>query len=229
MEGIGTRLSRTGGGSRRGVIAALLLAAALVGIGLGFGLGFARGRRAPSTVETLSRNGLDGQATWAAGARAAPAITTLRDQTGRTFSLASLRGHVVAIVFFDSYCRQECPLEGRALAAAERALPAASRPVLVAVSVDPLDTLKSVRAAAHSWGLGGVAAWHWLMGTRPELAPVWKAYHIYVGPRIDGDIAHTEALYLVDRRGDERAAYLYPFATRFVTHDLRVLASAGRT
>src|ERR1017187_5985126 len=115
MEGSGTRLSRGTGGSRRGVIAALLLGAALVGIGLGYRLDLALAPRAPSTVETLSRNGLDGQATWAPGARAAPAITTLRDQTGRLFSLASLRGRVVAIVFFDSYCHQECPLEGHAL------------------------------------------------------------------------------------------------------------------
>ena len=38
--------------------------------------------------------------------------------------------------------------------------------------------------------------------------------------RVDGDISHTEALYLIDRRGDERSGYLYPFVPRFVTLDL---------
>ena len=58
------------------------------------------------------------------------------------------------------------------------------------------------------------------MGTRAQLASVWKAYHIYVGRSVDGDIPHTEALILIDRRGDERSGYLYPLRARFVTHDL---------
>jgi cytochrome oxidase Cu insertion factor (SCO1/SenC/PrrC family) len=199
--------------------------AVLLGVGLGFGLHqLLSTSSSPATIVT-SRHGLDGQATWAEGVRAAPPITTLRDQSGRPFSLASLHGKTVAIVFFDSHCKQECPLEGHALAAAERALPAAQRPVLVAVSVNPADTPASVRAAVRSWGLSGVAPWYWLMGGRGRLGPVWRDYHIYVAPRpINGDIAHTEAVFLVDRRGFERSDYLFPFAPRFVTHDLRVLA-----
>jgi protein SCO1/2 len=177
----------------------------------------------PATVS--QRFGLDGEATWAAGARPAPAITGLHDQTGRVFSLASLRGRTIAMTFFDSHCTQECPLEGRALAAAERSLPATERPVLVAVSVNPTqDTAVSDGAAAKAWGLSEVSSWHWLMGTPSELRRVWNEYHISVGKPVDGDIPHTEALYLIDSHGDERSGYLYPFATRFVTHDLNVLA-----
>ena len=129
------------------------------------------------------------------------------------------------MTFFDSHCTQECPLEGRALAAAERSLPAAERPVLVAVSVNPAqDTPASDAAAAKAWGLSAVAPWHWLMGTPAELRRVWNEYHIYVGKSVGGDIPHTEALYLIDTHGDERSGYLYPFATRFVTHDLTALA-----
>ena len=76
-------------------------------------------RRSPPSPS--APHGLYGQATWAAGAHAAPPITTLRDQSGQRFSLGSLHGHTVALVFFDSHCHQECPLEGRELAAAERA------------------------------------------------------------------------------------------------------------
>src|SRR5205085_8349433 len=155
-----------------------------------------------------------------------PAIDTLVDQTGRRFSLSALRGRSVALVFFDSRCNQQCPLEGRQLAAAESSLPAAQRPVLVAVSVNPLDTPTSARKAARSWGLARVAPWHWLMGTRAQLAPVWHEYNIYVGEAKDGDIPHTEALILIDRRGDERSGYLYPFGQRFVTHDLAALGRA---
>jgi cytochrome oxidase Cu insertion factor (SCO1/SenC/PrrC family) len=174
------------------------------------------------------RNGMLGPASWAAGVRPAPQITGLSDQSGHPFSLASLHGHTVAIAFFDSHCHAECPLEGRALAAAERALPRAERPVLVAVSVNPLDTRASVAAAVRAWGLAGLSRWYWLMGDRRVLKRVWAAYHIYVGPKVNGDIAHTEALILVDKRGYERSAYLWPFMPGFVRHDLRRLA-AGRS
>jgi cytochrome oxidase Cu insertion factor (SCO1/SenC/PrrC family) len=215
---------------RAGWIATALAAAALLGVGIGVAVRLSRdsSTSAPAASTPL-RNGLHGQATWAAGALPAPPISTLVDQAGRRFSLASLHGRTVTIAFFDSYCTQACPLEGRALAVAERSLPVAERPVLVVVSVNPRDTPASTRRAIHKWGLAGVAGWHWLRGTHALLARVWKAYHIFVAPPANGDIAHTEALYLIDRRGDERSAYLYPFAPRFVTGDLATLSRSGRS
>ena len=204
-------------------IALGVCAAVAVGVGIGAGLHRLQGDHGLLTVPRAA-TGLHGQATWAAGVKPAPAIATLRDQSGRVFSLGSLHGRTVAMAFFDSYCKQACPLEGRALAAAEQSLPAAQRPVLVVVSVNPRDTPASTRAPAREWGLAGVAQWHWLRGSHAELARVWRAYHIFVAPPRDGDISHTEALYLIDRRGDERSGYLYPFVPRFVTLDLRTLA-----
>ena len=185
------------------------------------------GSRATTGLIAAKRpaTGLHGQATWAAGVRPAPAISALRDQSGRVFSLGSLHGRTIAMAFFDSHCNQACPLEGRAIAASERSLPRSQRPVLVVVSVNPRDTPASTRAAVRKWGLAGVAPWRWLRGSRAELARVWRDYHIFVAPPRDGDISHTEALYLIDRRGDERSGYLYPFAARFVTLDLRTLAT----
>ena len=202
--------------------AAVLAVAGVIGAGAGAAGHFMLGGSHSDSIVT-ERFGMDGQAAWAAGTRVAPAIDTLPDQTGRMFSLASLRGHPVALAFFDSHCNQECPLEGRELAAAESSLPAAERPILVAVSVNPLDTPASAAKAAREWNLAKVAPWHWLMGTRARLARVWRAYNIYVGKSQDGDIPHTEALILIDRRGYERSAYLYPFNQPFVTHDLGVL------
>jgi len=201
------------------------LLALTVGGGLGLALHLLLKRSTPPAAATVvMRHGLYGDATWAADSTPAPAVT-LRDQSGSRFALSSLRGHTVAIAFFDSRCHQECPLEGRQLAAAELELPPAQRPELVVVSVNPKDTVSSVGRAMREWGLAGVARWHWLMGTRRQLAKVWAAYHIAVSPPVDGDINHTEALYLLDRRGYERAGYLWPFASRFATYDMRVLAS----
>ena len=207
----------------------VLAVAALVGAGGGAAAHALLARAAaPSDNIVTERFGMEGPAAWASGTRAAPAIDTLPDQTGRPFTLASLRGHPVALVFFDSHCNQECPLEGRELASAESSLPAAERPTLVVVSVNPLDTPASARKAARAWGLAQVAPWHWLMGTSATLAPIWHEYHIYVDQAKDGDIPHTEALLLIDRRGYERSGYVYPFGQRFVTHDLRVLGREGR-
>jgi len=203
--------------------AAVLVAATVGGVAIGLTLRLLLAGHPSAAAQPV----LHGQATWPAGARPAPAIQLLRDQSGHAFSLAALRGHTVAMTFFDSHCNQACPLEGRALAAAERALPAAQRPVLVVVSVNPLDSAASVRRAVSRWGLGHAARWYWLMGTHAELARTWLAYHIFVAPT-KADITHTEALYLIDRRGDERSGYLYPFAPRFVSADLRLLAAGVR-
>jgi protein SCO1 len=211
---------RRGGGP---VARALLLAGAL-GIAIGVGLALVH---APASSPAAAP-ALHGEATWAPGARPAPAIAGLRDQNGRAFSLAALRGHTVVIAFLDSHCSAACPLEGRALAAAEQTLPAAQRPVLVAVSVNPLDTAASARAAARRWGLAGQAPWHWVTGSRRTLARVWAAYRILVQIPARGDIVHTEALYLLDRHGDERSGYLYPFLPQFVRSDLALL-SRGRS
>jgi cytochrome oxidase Cu insertion factor (SCO1/SenC/PrrC family) len=209
---------------RPALMAALLLVAVVVGVGVGFGVHRLTAGTAATPANVTSRFGVHGEAAWAAGTKPAPMINTLRDQTGHLFSLAALRGRSVAIVFFDSHCQQECPLEGRELAAAEQSLPAAGRPVLVAVSVNPLDTPASAARAAKAWGLASVAPWHWLLGTRRQLAHVWAEYGIYVSPRpVNGDIEHTEAVYLVDRRGYMRSGYMYPFLARYVTSDLRTI------
>lgn len=219
--GLHPRARRIAGGP----LAAVVVVALALGASIGVVIHLLTGGRAAAPAAVVAPRlpaGLRGQATWAAGVRPAPPITTLRDQTGARFSLASLHGRPVAMEFFDSHCHAECPLAGRALAAAERELPPAQRPVLVVVSVNPLDTPASARAAIRHWGLA-VSPWHWLMGTRAQLAPVWRAYHIYVKPAA-GDITHTEALYLLDRRGDERSGYLYPYVPASVGHDLRLLA-----
>lgn len=197
-------------------------AAAVAGVGIGVILELAtRSSAQPAAVRAAPS--LRGQMVWPAGTRPAPELG-LRDQDGRRVSLATLRGRPLVVAFLDSRCKEVCPLEGHALSWAARQLPASARPTLVAVSVDPwADTPQSAKAAARRWGFTG--RWHWLLGSRSKLAPVWAAYHIAV-ERTAGDIVHTDAVYLVDARGNERSGYLYPFPPASVTHDLRVLAAA---
>jgi protein SCO1/2 len=218
------RPTRSARPRRSAVILGLGVGFVLLGLGVGVGLHLLLERPASAVAGKAGASRLDGEATWAAGARPAPAIGNLRDQSGRLFSLSSLRGRTVVIAFLDSHCTQACPREGRALAAAEAAVPRAQRPTLVAISVNPLDTPASARAALRKWGLAQVAAWHWLMGARARLAPVWRVYHEFVYAPPHGDIVHTESLLLLDRHGNERSGYLYPFVPGSVAHDLRILA-----
>jgi protein SCO1/2 len=107
------------------------------------------------------------------------------------------------------------------LAAAIDQVGGPGRPQLIVVSVDPAgDTPRSVGRAFRKWGLP--AGTSWLLGTRTELKPVWRAYEITVEP-VSGDIVHSTAIYVLDKRGYERAGFLMPFAPGLVAYDLRVL------
>lgn len=222
---IDTHAPARSGQSVRRRAAAILGVAAAAGIGIGVLVHvlLAPGAGSHAAGSTL---GLRGQATWAPGAQPAPEITTLRDESGRLFALSALHGRTVAMTFLDSRCHQACPLEGRALAASVRSLPVAKRPALVIVSVNPRDTPASERAAVRHWGLPAGITWYWLAGEHAQLAPIWRAYHVYVAPG-RGDIVHTEAIYLIDRRGDERSGYLFPFLPASLRHDLSLLGGAG--
>ena len=196
--------------------------ATAVGIGVGVAIHAIGSQSRPSAVAGALAD-LHGQATWSPGERAAPAFT-LRDQTGTPVSLAALRGRPVLLTFLDSQCTQQCPIQGRQLASILRRLPAAQRPVLVVVSVDPSgDTPAGIRSAMAKWGLAGPWTWHWLNGSAARLATVWHSYGVTVDPS-SGDIVHSLVLYLLDRKGFERTAYLYPFLPAFVQGDLSRIA-----
>jgi len=204
--------------------ALVVLVATVLGAAAGVAL-HELGSSASSTALAGSLPDFHGQASWAAGNRAAPGFT-LSDQNGAVVSLEGLRGRPVLLTFLDSQCKQECPIQGRQLASILRRLPAAKRPSLVVVSVDPSgDTPASIRRATAKWGLAGPWHWYWLNGSRSRLRTIWHGYGITVDPS-SGDIVHSLVLYLIDRDGFERTAYLYPFLPGFVQGDL---ARLGRS
>jgi protein SCO1/2 len=202
----------------------VIIFTAAVGVAVGVGIHLLGSGDDARSHDPLSR--LHGQATWPAGARPAPDFA-LSDQNGRRTSLSSLRGKNVVLTFLDSRCHRPCGRETRSLGTALRLLPRSARPVVVVVSVDPRrDTPGSARAAARRLGLTAGASWHWLLGSRAELAPVWASYRIAVR-RTSGQIAQTPAVYLIDRRGFERAGLLWPFPPSWPAGDLRSLAGEG--
>ncbi len=174
---------------------------------------------------------------WALHNTPAPAFN-LPDQNGTVTTAAGLRGHVVLLTFLDSRCTNLCPIEGSQLAQVQRRLPAAKRPELVVVSVNPADTRASVARFVRQ--AGWTAPWRWLLGTRATLAPVWKAYHIGVRLvhgqavqtgsttiRVGGSIVHTIALYVIDPSGHERYGYLPPFRPASVAAAVTAVSRAS--
>ena len=182
-----------------------------------------------AAAATVSRRfGLDGEATWAAGARPAPAITELHDQSGR----AVLAGVVARSHDRDDVLRLALhagvPARGsrarrrRALAAGGRAPGARGGQREPAQDTPASDAAAAKRGASPRWRLA-------LADGHAAAAPpgLERVPHL-VGKPVDGDIPHTEALYLIDSHGYERSGYLYPFAPGFVTHDLTALAPRPR-
>jgi cytochrome oxidase Cu insertion factor (SCO1/SenC/PrrC family) len=98
------------------------------------------------------------------------------------------------------------------------------------VSVDVYaNTRANLLQDVRKWEL--VPQWHWAIGAPAKLAAVWKRYHIGVSvttKRIAGTtihyILHTEAAYIVDATGHERALFVWPFYPQDVERILRELA-----
>jgi cytochrome oxidase Cu insertion factor (SCO1/SenC/PrrC family) len=198
--------------------------AALV-LGVGVGLVAVLLTRHGSTAAQTAPP-LHAATTWPAGAKPAPGFRLL-DAQGAAISLGAFRGRNVHVTFIDPVCRDLCPLEAQTLMTAVRGLPAAQRPAIVAVSVNPwADKASNFRLDATHWHLG--PAWHWAVGTRAQLARVWHAYDIgwqAVTKKIAGvtvhQIAHTEGSYLVDASGHERALFLAPYGANDVLATIR--------
>lgn len=205
--------------ARRAFVA--LACAAVAGIAAGVAIAALHSPQAGHVVLPA----FHGQASWRAGERPAPPFA-LRDQNGTLVSLRSLRGRPVLLTFLDSQCTSECPVAGRELGSILRRLPAGHRPALVVVSVDPSgDTPAGIRRALAKWKLDGPWTVHWLSARRrATLARVWTSYHVVVEPTTN-DIEHSLALYLIDRNGDERTGYLFPFLQSFVQHDILRLSA----
>jgi protein SCO1 len=233
MPGPSERPSRIRPPARRAALEAAAVGLAIAGICLAVLIVVTPSSKAAATGG--SQSSTQGSLRWTLHTPA-PAFA-LRDQSGRRTTLASLRGHAVLLTFLDSRCTNLCPIEGAQLAAVQQHLPAARRPELVVISVNPADTPASVARFVREAGWRG--PWRWLLGSKQTLAPVWAAYHIGVKLshgqavqtgsttiRLGSSIVHTIALYLIDRTGLERYGYLPPFRPAAVARAVSAVESS---
>jgi len=211
--------------------ARVLAAVAAIAGGAGAGAAFALTHRGGPSRTALPVTG-SANVVWPAAKRRAPDFA-LRDQTGAPISLRANRGRVVILTFIDPVCTTLCPLEAKTLEGVEGQFSGAQRPAVVAVSVNPYaNARRYFRADARKWRLG--PNWRWAVGNRARLARVWQAYSIAVRIRrfraagiTTHQVDHTEAAYVIDRRGFERALFVYPFSSGDVVSAVQRLSVNG--
>lgn len=150
----------------------------------------------------------------------------LLDQFGRRIALSRYRGRPVVVTFLETRCRKACPIVTDTLRQALARLGPGGRKVAVlAVSLDPEgDTPAAVRRFSRTHRMLG--RWHYLIGSRRRLAPIWRAYFVYAPPAGASPAvrdAHTSATFLIDRQGRERILLTGVPDQRVLVRDLQIL------
>jgi len=153
---------------------------------------------------------------------------TLTDQAGHAFRMSAQRGHVTVLYFGYTHCPDICPTTLAEVAGVVRQLgPSADREVRVAfITDDPeRDTSKTLRdyvTLFDPWFLG-------LDGTKEELAPVYKAYHVWFtklpnqGSAAGYLLAHSSFIYMVGKDGVVHYVHDWRDDRSAIARDLRKL------
>jgi protein SCO1/2 len=158
---------------------------------------------------------------------AAPDFTLTDGISGRSLTLSQQQGSVVVLAFLYTHCPDVCPLTAERMRQAQQQLTddQRERTLFIAVSVDPLqDTPQAVQAFAADHGL--TKRFAFLIGGAAQLRPVWQAY----GIRIETDpatpaVGHSDAIYLLDRKGQARVLVHSDISAEALAGDLKVLAA----
>ena len=127
----------------------------------------------------------------------------LVDQTGRTFSLTSLRGTPLVVTFVAAHCTDACPLVNAQFSRAARCLAAEHRNVrLVTITLDPEnDPPRVMRALAQTFA-ADPRSWIVAGGSVADVHRVMREFGVMArrGRKGYAD-AHTTFVYFVDARG----------------------------
>jgi cytochrome oxidase Cu insertion factor (SCO1/SenC/PrrC family) len=141
---------------------------------------------------------------------------TLRTQRGRRWRLASHKGQVIVLAFYDSICNDICPVMGKEIALASHELGAKGATVhFVIVNTDPKATTISTSSRALSVpGLRDDPSVTLLSGSVDLLSRVWSAYgiRVVVGAKAS-EVSHNNALYFIGPSGN-LVSYSAPFGTQ---------------
>ena len=146
----------------------------------------------------------------------------LHDAHGRAVTLAGQRGRWTLVTFLYTHCPDVCPLIASNLNTVLRVRGPKAKVSVLAVSVDPKgDTPAEVRAYERRMHLQ--PNFHFLIGTRAELRPVWAAWHVLAVQQKPELVDHVAYTALIDPQGKRRVLYDSQVQAQQVLHDLRLL------
>lgn len=147
---------------------------------------------------------------------------SLRDQDGRAASLGEYRGKVVVLTFMYSTCQDTCPVTATTIRGALNQV-GHDVPTL-AISVDPAnDTRDTAERFLLKEGLSS-GRMRFLLGSRAQLAPIWKSYGIK--PQGKG-FEHSAYVLVLDKVGRERSSFpISQLTDSALAHDIRKLEAA---
>jgi protein SCO1/2 len=155
----------------------------------------------------------------------APAASfQLTDHRGVAVALDQFRGRPVVLAFLYTSCPDVCRLTAAGLKEALSLMDDdAGRVQLLAVSVDPTgDDPAAVRRFLTRYALGDRMLY--LTGPSESLPEVWRSYHLSVDERgVKGLDDHTDAIFVLDRHGRERALLRSDFDPSELAAGLRAL------
>ena len=135
----------------------------------------------------------------------------LTDQHGNPVSLASLRGHTVALTFLDPVCTSDCPLIAQEFRQTDQRLGDQAGDVdFVAIVANPIYRSASfTNAFDRQESLDHLPNWYYLTGSLPQLERVWNSYGILVNTVGAGAmVAHNDLAFVIDPQGRERDALI---------------------
>jgi protein SCO1 len=143
---------------------------------------------------------------------------SLRNQDGKTVSMRALRGQPVLVSFLYTTCDDTCPAQAQTMRGAlddlGKDIPA------LAIAVDPpRDTPERARAFLLKARASGRI--DFVLGSRAQLSPLWKAFFIRA-QSINQE--HQARFTLIDKKGFQRVGFPGDEATpEALAHDLRLL------
>ena len=157
---------------------------------------------------------------------AAPDFTLTDGISGKPITLSAQRGKVVVLSFLYTHCPDVCPLTAEQFRMAQQKLTDSERDrtLFVAVSVDPAqDTPQAVQAFAREHGL--VKSFVFLIGGSTQLQPVWQAYGIRIETDQTTFVGHSDAIYLIDAKGQVRVLTHSDVSADALAGDVKLLAA----
>lgn len=154
----------------------------------------------------------------------------LVDQHGHTITLSQLRGMPIILTFFYTHCPNFCPLIAEKIHTALNTMGSNGQKVaVIGISVDPEhDTEANAQAFSEDHGLASYTNWHYLLGTRSQLSPIWKAYYVAGLPPsaqviTSTQMIHSSVVYVIDKQGREQALLDYDFTPTELAKDMTIL------